>query len=404
MRKILTPTILLVSFVSLFTDIASEMLYPIMPVYLRSIGFSVLLIGILEGIAEATAGFSKGYFGNMSDRISRRVPFVRWGYALSALSKPLMAAFAFPIWIFLVRTMDRLGKGVRTGARDAMLSDETVPEHKGKVFGFHRALDTVGAAIGPIGALIFLHFYPGQYKLLFILAFFPGIMAILLTLLLKEKRQGNNVKPKLTKAGFFSFTRYWKTAGKPYKLLVSALLVFTLLNSSDAFLLLAIKNRGLSDENMILIYIVYNLFYAMMALPLGILADKLGLHKILIAGLFLFSIVYILFGLAVSFWQFIFLFLGYAIYAAATEGISKALISNLAGKSETATAIGFYTGFASIFTMLASSLSGLIWYSLGPKAMFMVSGIGVAVVAVFLWTNKNLFVSGTDLASGVKAE
>lgn len=404
MRKILTPTILLVSFVSLFTDIASEMLYPIMPVYLRSIGFSVLLIGILEGIAEATAGFSKGYFGNMSDRISRRVPFVRWGYALSALSKPLMAAFAFPIWIFLVRTMDRLGKGVRTGARDAMLSDETVPEHKGKVFGFHRALDTVGAAIGPIGALIFLHFYPGQYKLLFILAFFPGIMAILLTLLLKEKRQSNNVKPKLTKAGFFSFTRYWKTAGKPYKLLVSALLVFTLLNSSDAFLLLAIKNRGLSDENMILIYIVYNLFYAMMALPLGILADKLGLHKILIAGLFLFSIVYILFGLAVSFWQFIFLFLGYAIYAAATEGISKALISNLAGKSETATAIGFYTGFASIFTMLASSLSGLIWYSLGPKAMFMVSGIGVAVVAVFLWTNKNLFVSGTDLASGVKAE
>lgn len=404
MRKILTPTILLVSFVSLFTDIASEMLYPIMPVYLRSIGFSVLLIGILEGIAEATAGFSKGYFGNMSDRISRRVPFVRWGYALSALSKPLMAAFAFPIWIFLVRTMDRLGKGVRTGARDAMLSDETVPEHKGKVFGFHRALDTVGAAIGPIGALIFLHFYPGQYKLLFILAFFPGIMAILLTLLLKEKRQSNNVKPKLTRAGFFSFTRYWKTAGKPYKLLVSALLVFTLLNSSDAFLLLAIKNRGLSDENMILIYIVYNLFYAMMALPLGILADKLGLHKILIAGLFLFSIVYILFGFAVSFWQFIFLFLGYAIYAAATEGISKALISNLAGKSETATAIGFYTGFASIFTMLASSVSGLIWYSLGPKAMFMVSGIGVAVVAVFLWTNKNLFVSGTDLASGVKAE
>lgn len=401
MRKILTPTILLVSFVSLFTDIASEMLYPIMPVYLRSIGFSVLLIGILEGIAEATAGFSKGYFGNMSDRISRRVPFVRWGYALSALSKPLMAAFAFPVWIFLVRTLDRLGKGVRTGARDAMLSDETTPEHKGKVFGFHRALDTVGAAIGPIGALIFLHFYPGQYRLLFILAFLPGVLAILLTLLLKEKRKVKNESIKTGRTGFFSFTRYWKTAGKPYRLLVSALLVFTLLNSSDAFLLLAIKNKGLSDENMILIYIVYNLFYALMALPLGILADKLGLHRIVIAGLFLFSVVYVLFGFAITFWQFILLFLGYAIYAAATEGISKALISNLAGKSETATAIGFYTGFASICTMLASSLSGLIWYSLGPKAMFMFSGVGVAGVAIFLWFNKYLFVSGKEVENGI---
>ncbi len=152
MRKILTRTILLVSFVSFFTDIASEMLYPVMPVYLQSIGFSVILIGILEGLAEATAGLSKGYFGKYSDKIGSRVPFVRWGYILSAVSKPLMAAFAVPIWVFLVRTLDRLGKGIRTGARDAMLSDEATKENKGKVFGFHRALDTAGAALGPFAA------------------------------------------------------------------------------------------------------------------------------------------------------------------------------------------------------------------------------------------------------------
>jgi MFS family permease len=182
--KILTRTILLVSFVSLFTDIASEMLYPIMPVYLRSIGFSVLLIGILEGVAEATAGLSKGYFGNLSDIRQKRVPFIRWGYTLSAFSKPMLAIFIFPLWIFFARTLDRFGKGIRTSARDAMLSDETTTEHKGRVFGFHRSMDTTGAAIGPVFALVFLYFYPEQYKWLFFIAFFPGIVAIMLTFLL----------------------------------------------------------------------------------------------------------------------------------------------------------------------------------------------------------------------------
>ena len=164
-RQIITKAILLVSFVSLFTDIASEMLYPIMPVYLRSIGFSVLLIGILEGCAEATAGISKGYFGNLSDRLKKRVPFIRGGYILSAISKPMMVIFTFPLWIFFARTMDRFGKGIRTSARDALLSDETTKEHKGKVFGFHRGMDTVGAAIGPFLALIFLYFHPNHREL-----------------------------------------------------------------------------------------------------------------------------------------------------------------------------------------------------------------------------------------------
>ncbi|HSN49949.1 MAG TPA: MFS transporter, partial [Bacteroidales bacterium] len=194
-KSILTKTILLVSFISLFTDVASEMLYPIMPVYLKSIGFTVLLIGILEGFAEATAGLSKGYFGSLSDNWQKRVPFVRGGYILSAISKPMMAIFTFPLWIFFARTIDRFGKGVRTGARDAMLSDETTPEHKGKVFGFHRSMDTLGAAIGPIGALVFLMFYPGQYKWLFFIAFFPGLIAIALTFFLKDKPSNQPAVP-----------------------------------------------------------------------------------------------------------------------------------------------------------------------------------------------------------------
>ena len=166
---------------------ASEMLYPIMPIYLKQIGFSILLIGILEGIAEATAGLSKGYFGKLSDLSGKRVPFVQFGYALSALSKPMMAIFIYPLWIFFSRTIDRIGKGVRSGARDALLSDESTKETKGKVFGFHRSMDTFGAFLGPILALGYLYLYPNDYKTLFFIAFIPGVLSVIASFYLKEK-------------------------------------------------------------------------------------------------------------------------------------------------------------------------------------------------------------------------
>ncbi len=165
--KYISRTIWILSFISLFTDVASEMLYPVIPVYLKEIGFSVVLIGILEGVAEAVVGLSKGYFGKLSDASGRRVPFVQLGYALSAISRPMMAMFIYPVWIFLARSMDRLGKGIRTGARDAILSDEATPQTKGKIFGFHRSMDTLGAVLGPSLALLYLYFYPGEYKTLF---------------------------------------------------------------------------------------------------------------------------------------------------------------------------------------------------------------------------------------------
>ena len=366
------------------------MLYPVMPVYLQSIGFSVVLIGILEGVAEATAGLSKGYFGHMSDRIGRRVPFIKWGYGLSAVSKPMMAAFAFPLWIFLARTLDRLGKGVRTSARDAMLSDESTPETRGKVFGFHRALDTTGAAIGPFLALTFLAIWPGKYQYLFILAFLPGIIALLLTQFLKENKiQSKPATPYSKK--FFSYLTYWKTAPKEYKHIVAGLLIFTFFNSSDAFLLLYTKIQLHSDISMIGFYIFYNVVYAAAAFPLGVLADKIGLKTILIAGLIVFVIVYFFFGFASNLNHFVILFFAYALYAAATEGVSKALISNVSKKSDTATAIGFYTSFASVFALLASSLAGFVWYTWSAKTMFIASaaGVSLSIIVLLFYTLNN---------------
>ncbi len=384
MSRFLTKAIVLLSFVSLFTDIASEMLYPIMPIFLKSIGFSVVLIGILEGLAEATAGISKGYFGHLSDRIGKRVPFIRSGYAMSAFSKPMMAIFQFPLWIFFARTLDRLGKGVRNSARDALLSDESTPETKGKVFGFHRGMDTLGAAIGPFIALVFLYFYPEQYRWLFVIAFVPGIIAISLTWIVKEKKRVVVTIDEKKKTNFFSFLGYWKIANTQYKFLVIGLLLFALINSSDVFLLLMVKHQGFSDTQMIGLYIFFNLLYALLSYPTGWLADRLGMKRIMLSGLLVFACVYALFGFATTLIHFAILFGLYAFYASATEGISKAWISNLVKKENTATAIGFYNSFQSIATLLASSIAGLIWYSINPTTMFIISGLGAVLVTIYL--------------------
>ncbi|MFT4523594.1 MAG: MFS family permease, partial [Bacteroidia bacterium] len=249
MFKNITKTVWVLSVVSLFTDTASEMLYPILPVYLKSIGFSILLIGILEGIAEATAGLSKGYFGKLSDIQQKRAPFVQVGYLLSTLAKPMMAMLVFPLWIFFARTLDRFGKGLRTGARDAILSDEATPETKGEVFGFHRAMDTAGAVLGPLLALWYLYVYPEDYVTLFYVAFIPGMLAVATSLLIKDKKPNILVsREKTPKVHFLSFLTYWKSSSKSYRSLLIGLLGFALFNSSDVFLLLMAKEAGYSDS------------------------------------------------------------------------------------------------------------------------------------------------------------
>lgn len=369
------------SLVSLFTDMASEMLYPVMPIYLKSIGFSIMLIGVLEGMAEAVAGLSKGYFGRRSDLLNRRLPFVRIGYAMSALSKPLLVISVLPVWVFLLRTLDRLGKGVRTGARDAMLSDMAAPESKGKIFGLHRSMDTMGAVLGPAIALLVLYFFPGNYKLLFLIAFLPGVAAVLSTLYLKEERNEN--KAVFRRPSFFEFLKYWKQSSKEYRRLLIGLLAFALINSSDVFLLLMARQSGLSDTLVIGAYIFYNLVFAVFAFPLGMLADRIGLRLMLIIGFILFMIVYAGMAFVGSWAGFLVLFFIYGLYAASTEGVSKAWISNVAEKKDTATAIGTYSAFQSLAAMLSSTLAGLIWYGLGADFMFLFTAIGCAGVIFY---------------------
>jgi MFS family permease len=379
----ISRTIWVLCFVSLFNDIGSEMLIPVMPVYLKSIGFSVLLIGILEGMAEAIAGLSKGYFGKLSDLKGRRMPFVQVGYLMSALAKPVMGLFTNAWWVFTARTADRLGKGVRTAARDALLSDEATPETKGRVFGLHRSFDTIGAICGPLLALIFLHYYPGEYRFLFFLAFIPGILTIAATFLVHEKPKPElpvNVRP-----GFFSFLHYWKISPGAYRKLVAGLIAFALINSSDAFLLLKVKEAGYSDQTVIGTYILYNLVYAIAAYPLGKIADRIGLKKVFLFGLVIFAITYAGVGYSQEIYYFMLFFVIYGLFAAATEGISKAWITNISQKEDTATAIGTYTAFQSIASLIASSAAGFIWYQFGSIYVFLLSALVAVFVAGYLY-------------------
>ena len=390
--KIISKNVWILSLVSLFTDIASEMLYPMMPIYLKSIGFSILIIGILEGVAEALAGLSKGYFGKVSDTYQKRLPLIQIGYGLSAISKPLLALFTNPLWVFFSRSLDRLGKGIRTGARDAMLSDEASPKTKGAVFGFHRSMDTLGAAIGPLIALTYLYYHPAQYQALFYVAFIPGLLAIMFTFLIKETKREAIVHKE--RPHFWSFFNYWKESPKGYKQVTLGLLAFALINSSDVFLLLQLKQFGWSDTHIIALYILYNFIYALFAFPLGKIGDRLGLKPTFVLGLGLYTIVYFGFSMHLSSHFYIALFVIYGLFSAATEGIAKAWISNVTEKKDTATAIGTLAGFQSICTLIASSVGGFVWLQFGANTLFAATGIAALVCILYfvLFTEKKTIV------------
>jgi len=368
----------------LFADIASEMLYPVMPFYLKSIGFTALSIGVLEGFAQFVIGISTGYFGNLSDRLGKRVLFIRAGYFLSAISKTMMALFIYPWWVFFSRFTDRLGKGLRTGARDAILSAESHDEHKGKVFGFHRAMDTTGAAIGPVIALVYLYYHPDDYRTLFFIALGPGLFSVAITFLIREKKF-ITAKAKAASANFFSFFSYWNRASPDYKKILIGLLGFSLFNSSDAFLFLAAKNEGMEDNYIIGAYIFYNLVYAGFAFPAGSLADKLGMKKTFSIGLALFAIVYAGMSINTSQLSLYILFFVYGLFAAFTEGVSTAWISKHCSREERGTAMGLYKSSSSICLLLSSTIVGFLWMHFSPFVALSSSAVGAVCVIIYFF-------------------
>lgn len=315
MLKKIPRQVIILGMISLFTDAASEMLYPIVPIFLTAaLGASMAVIGLIEGIAEVTAGFLKGYFGMLSDRLRKRALFVKIGYTLSALVKPLPGIFPAVSTVLISRTSDRIGKGIRTAPRDALLAANS-DGNTGAIFGFHRGMDTIGAVIGPLTALVLLYFFPGNYILVFLVAAIPSSMAIVFAFRIKD-----NAETKVSKKAF-SYSRFWKSASPTYKSILILVTVFSFVNSSDVFLILKSKYVADSDTIAVLGYVFYNIIYAIFSYPLGILADKFGKRNVFIIGLIIFSLVYFGFALNEEIIIIWVLFAFYGIYTADQKSV-----------------------------------------------------------------------------------
>ncbi|MDP3791687.1 MAG: MFS transporter [Candidatus Omnitrophota bacterium] len=379
--KGLNKNIIVLSITSFFTDISSEMLYPIIPIFLTSIlGAPVAIMGLIEGAAEATASLMKVFSGWLSDRFRRRQPFVTFGYFLSSIGKLLLfLAYAWPM-VFFARFVDRLGKGIRTSPRDALLADSTAIEYRGKAFGFHRAMDTLGACLGPILALWLLAILKDNIRQVFLIAFIPAILAVVVLLLfLKEK-------PKVAEnrdRHHFSRIDIWKNGVCPkFKKFILISSIFAIGNSSDAFLIIRSKDIGLSISLVILAYVVYNISYSALSFPFGILSDKIDRKWVIVGGFSIFAMVYLGFGLYATRFTVWVLFAVYGFYMAMTDGVSKAYIADMVPAESRATAIGLYYCATGILVLLASVIAGLLWTYVGASAPFVYGAITAGISAI----------------------
>ena len=381
----LSHTVKTLGWVSLFTDASSEMIYPLLPIFLTSVlGASPIFLGIIDGIAEGTASILKGFSGYISDRLQKRKALILAGYGLSAVTKPFFAA-ADAVWqVLAVRFVDRVGKGLRTAPRDALISETTDPAIRGKAYGFHRAMDTLGAVIGPAIAFLMMWLLQSQgnsaYRWVFAAAFIPGLVAVAFIVFgLKELPfEGKARFPGLSLSGF----------NRHYKMLLVVVAVFTLGNSSDAFLLLRAQNLGMKAYLIPLVWMVFNIVYSATSTPGGMLSDRIGRKKTLLMGFLLYAVVYVGFGLAHSQAYMWLLFAVYGVFYGLTQGCLSAYIADLAPPDMKGTAFGLYHMTDGVFKLLASVIFGVIWASSkvnGPAIAFYFGGALALVAAILLW-------------------
>ncbi|HEY3373486.1 MAG TPA: MFS transporter [Candidatus Aquicultor sp.] len=351
---------------SLFNDISSEMIYPLIPIFLTTVlGTPVAFVGLIEGIAESTASLMKLVSGRLSDRFNQRKLPAVIGYALGAVGKPLLAV-SFVWWQALfARFTDRLGKGIRTAPRDALIADSSSPDAYGRSFGFHRTMDTVGAAIGPLMALFLFPALNQNFRTYFAIAIIPAIISIFVLVKYVTEPRRSDVSKKIVLERF-SLAPF----NRSFKIFLLIALVFTLGNSSDAFLVLRAQNVGISVALIPLVYLIFNLVSASIATPAGIISDKIGRKRVIAVGFATFSAVYLGFALAKTTTAVWLLFAAYGLYAGFTESIFKAYAADLAPANLRGTAYGLLNLVLGIALLPASFVAGLLWQYVNPAATF----------------------------------
>jgi len=371
--------IILLGFTSLLTDISSEMVYPVLPIFLVTVlGASPAILGLIEGIAESVASLLKVFSGYFSDKLSSRKPFTILGYAASMAGKFFL--FISTSWGFVLigRVIDRFGKGVRTAPRDALIADSAHEKRKGTAYGLHRAMDTLGACAGIVLAYFMITSPKGNIKNIFLLSLIPAFLGVLILFLVKEKKV---YVVKFKEPLKFS----WRALDKRLKLFLIFTFIFTLGNSSNQFLLLRAKNTGGNIGQVILFYLVFNIIYFLVSYPAGYLSDKIGRKKLLVLGYFFYGVVYLGFAMNNSLSMYWFLFGTYGLYMGFTEGVEKALVADMAPENLRATTIGLHATLVGIGLLPASLFAGLLWKYLGPAAPFYFGGFMGVFSSIGLW-------------------
>lgn len=388
-RKIfgLHPNVFFLGVVSLLTDISSEMIFTIIPLFLLNVlGAAVSVVGVVGGITEGADAIFRIFSGWFSDRIGKRKTLAVAGYGLSTLIKPFM--YIANTWgaVLGVRLGDRIGKGIRSSSRDALIADSLAANERGRGFGFHRAMDTSGAVLGlAIGALIVYLVQGGgidlelkTYQWMVIIGVVPAVLAVIVLLtLVREKKKESATGAKVA----FPLSGITKGFEKQFWFFLVIIAIFTLGNSSDFFLILRAQGTDTPLIQVMLMLVLFNTTYALVAIPMGILSDKIGRRRIIAAGWLIYSVVYFGFALASSIWHIWLLFAIYGIYYGIVEGAAKAYIADLVPAERRGTAYGLYQGVVGIMLFFASVIAGWMWEAISPAATFYF-GAGLALMAM----------------------
>lgn len=371
----LPRTVIALAAVSFLTDVSSEMIYPLLPLFLSTtLGAGAQAIGVIEGMAESTAALLKLVSGWWSDRLARRKPLVVMGYGLASVVRPLIGLAQSASQVLALRLVDRVGKGIRSAPRDALIADAVDPGQRGRAYGFHRAADHAGAVVGPLLAFALLGGFGVSLRAVFLLAAVPAALAIV-TLVLGVREQTRDAparvqRPDLRRAGLGA--TFWRYLG--------LLFVFTLGNSTDAFLLLRAADLGVGAAMIPILWALLHVVKSASSTPGGALSDRFGRRPLIIGGWAVYALVYFGFAQASQTWHAWVLFAGYGIYFGMTEGVEKAFVADLVGADVRGAAFGWYNLAIGIGALPASLVFGVIWERVGPGAAF-TFGAGLALIA-----------------------
>lgn len=379
-RSKLKPQVFLLGLAALLNDSASEMLYPLLPVFLTTtLGATPAAVGLIEGAADGLASILKYFSGSLSDRMPKRKPFIVSGYSLAAISRLIIAgAVAWPM-VLGARLLDRTGKGIRSAPRDAMISDVTPPEERGRAYGFHRALDHTGAIVGPLLAMFVLQVLGLTLRQAFFVAVIPGAIGVAMLLFLLREPERTAAKPKGDRSLRGSSHLLQQTG---FRRAIIAVAIFSLANSSDAFLILQAHKAGVSTAMLPLLWAAHHVIKSLFSTRAGALSDRVDRRYLLLSGWISYAIVYALFPAAHSLTAFVILFVVYAIPFTLTEGAERAWIADLVAPEERGRSFGIYYLASGLCVLAGSALFGLLYDRVSAQAAFF-TGAALALIAAF---------------------